>query len=112
MKSEIFLYILNIVILVIVFWLLHYLRSYFGKKGENIAKKEDLKDITAIVEDVKSKYHLKTIISEKLASKKLEVYGKIWSMILNIRNDVGSGCISLGLKRFINSPMSKIEVKS
>lgn len=33
-----------------------YLKEYFGKKGENLADKEDLEELTTIVEDVKSKF--------------------------------------------------------
>src|SRR5260221_1037949 len=33
-----------------------YLKKYFSQKGKNLADKEDLEDLTTIVEEVKSKF--------------------------------------------------------
>ena len=57
MDSSTLSFILHVVGWIIFFLIIKgYLFSYYSKKGENLATKEDVKEITKIVEDVKTKF--------------------------------------------------------
>lgn len=56
MTHETVLLILTIGINLFIGLYVLYLKKYFEKKGENLAMKDDLKDLTTIVEEVKSKF--------------------------------------------------------
>ena len=58
----------------IVFFIFrHYLPGYFGKKGENLATKEDIAEITSQIEQVKMEFTNKS----QVLFKKRETYEKI-----------------------------------
>jgi hypothetical protein len=62
----------NLLIIFAVFFI-HYLFSYFNQKGENLATKEDVSEITKKIEEVKFEFSNQ----EHLLTKKREAYEKI-----------------------------------
>jgi hypothetical protein len=80
----------------ILFWKF-YLPSYFKKKGENLAQKEDIADITRQIEGVKSTYSSeierlrselsKTVLVHKLQFEtEFQSYREMWEKLLVVRN--------------------------
>ncbi len=66
---------LQIVSLLVLGWLVGgYLPKYFSKKGENLATKEDIEEITKKIENVKLDYSEKLETIKALFSSKLYIY--------------------------------------
>lgn len=72
MNTEIINMIMNLLILVLLFYFI-FLKKYFEKKGENLATKEDIAEITEKIEEVKTKYAGES----HMLVKKRETYEKI-----------------------------------
>lgn len=82
-------------------WLKSYLPTYFSKKAENLATKEDIADITDKVEGVKSQYQsqIETLRAKldkgKYAHQRqydleLEVYKSLWKELVELREATAS----------------------
>ena len=81
--------ILQIVVAVILgFVIKSYLPSYFSKKGENLATKEDIKEITEKVEEIRVEYATRQHISERAFDKEFEVLSEVWASLFELRNAV------------------------
>ena len=69
---EIVSLVVNFLVLTLVFYFT-FLKKYFEKKGENLATKEDIAEITEKIEEVKIKY----VSESHMLIKKRETYEKI-----------------------------------
>ena len=65
-----------------------YLPSYFSKKGENLATKEDVKEITEKVEEIRVEYAKRQHVSEKAFDKEFEILSEVWASLFELRNAV------------------------
>ncbi|GJQ52770.1 MAG: hypothetical protein HKUEN02_16170 [Anaerolineaceae bacterium] len=62
-----------------------YLPSYFSKKGENLATKEDIKEITEKVEEIRVEYAKRMHVHEKAFDKEFEVLSELWKALIELR---------------------------
>lgn len=81
--------LLQIVIAVILGLVIKsYLPSYFSKKGENLATKEDVKEITEKVEEIRVEYAKRQHVSERAFDKEFDILSDIWVSLFELRNSV------------------------
>jgi len=89
-------YIIGILQGVIIVWMI-ILNSYAKKKGENLATKEDIEEITRKVESVKTEYmsqleKLKSELDKTVYISKVQfeaefnIYKEIWSELINLEH--------------------------
>lgn len=83
--------LLNWIILIIngliafsLFWSKSFITKYAGKKGENLALKEDLKKITEITETIKTEMNTKQYLFEKNRESKIMCYSKLMGLKFEI----------------------------
>ena len=65
-----------------------YLSSYLSEKGKNLAKKEDIKDITYKIEDVKSIFEKDKIKFHSYHNKKIEILSTLYSLMIEARDSM------------------------
>ena len=63
-----------------------YLPAYFSKKGENLATKEDIKDITEKVEEIRVEYAKRQHTSERAFDKEFDVLSELWQALVELRH--------------------------
>ena len=84
--DTIILGILQIVIAIILGLVIKsYLPSYFSKKGENLATKEDIREITEKVGEIRVEYAKRQYVSEKAFDKEFEVLSELWKALIELR---------------------------
>ncbi len=65
-----------------------YLNSYLSEKGKNLATKEDIKDITYKIEDVKSIFEKNKIKFHSYHNKKIEILSILYSLMIDARDSM------------------------
>jgi mannitol-specific phosphotransferase system IIBC component len=110
-----------------------FLVQYLKEKGKNLAKKEDITDLTAKVEDVQKSYKIEfdeiqkkndLIFSElkesqnRYNSRQFELYNELWSSLIDLKfsaDNLWNSATAENLKRFstnLNSAKISIEKSS
>jgi hypothetical protein len=98
LNYNLILNIINIIVIVaVVFFVKSYLPSYFNKKGEYLATKEDISEITKLIESEKLKYseHLKLFEAEQ--QRKSNVHSLSCGLEFQILSDIWGKIVELQL---------------
>ena len=74
-----------VVAIVLSLMIKSYFPSYFSEKGKNLATKEDIKEITAKVEEIRVEYAKRQHISDKAFDKEFEILVDLWKVLVELR---------------------------
>lgn len=93
-------YLISLIKIIIPFTLGAYLMGYYTRKGQNLASKQDLEELTTVVESIKNELKVRSQLSENVMGAKLNVYNTILTYINKMRSEHGSIIVAQGLENF------------
>jgi hypothetical protein len=87
------------------------LPSYFSKKGEDLATKEDIKDITDRIESVRADYARRSHVHDKAFDREFETLAEVWKALVELRSAT-QALRPLVIIRSVKMKLRKIERSS